>query len=120
MQHTILFAEDDDELREAICDQLVEAGYKVTTAGDGLQALDRLDGTAFDLALLDIRMPGKDGLHVLRQIKSRTPATRVIMVTGVDDFTVAIESVKLGANDYITKPFRLEDLLTRIEKFLTR
>jgi DNA-binding response OmpR family regulator len=119
LRHTILFAEDDDELREAICDQLVEAGYTVTTAADGQQALDRLEETAFDLALLDIRMPGKDGLHVLRHVKERTPATRVIMLTGVDDFTVAIESVKLGANDYITKPFRLEDLLARIKKFLT-
>jgi DNA-binding response OmpR family regulator len=96
LRHTILFAEDDDELREAICDQLVEAGYTVTTAADG-----------------------QHGLHVLRHVKERTPATRVIMLTGVDDFTVAIESVKLGANDYITKPFRLEDLLARIKKFLT-
>jgi DNA-binding response OmpR family regulator len=120
MQHTVLFAEDNDELRMAVADQLAAAGFTVTTAADGQEAMELLDQSAYDIALLDIRMPGKDGLEVLRHLKSTRPAARAIMLTGVDDFSVAIQSVKLGANDYITKPFALEDLMACIKKVLQR
>ncbi len=120
MEQTVLLAEDDDDLRTAVADQLAAAGFAVTTAADGQEAMNLLDQSVFDIALLDIRMPGKDGLEVLRHLKLTSPATRSIMLTGVDDFSVAIESVKLGANDYITKPFALQDLLACIKKFLQR
>jgi DNA-binding response OmpR family regulator len=120
MKATILFAEDDIPFQTLIADQLQQEGYAVTTASDGAEAVELLNAQGFDLALLDIRMPGKDGLEVLQVIRARSPWTRVLMLTGVDDFSVALDAMKLGANDYITKPFSLDDLLSCITRALER
>ena len=120
MRASILFAEDDLTLQRLVAEQLSEQGYSVTTADNGLQAIELLDRQQFDLALLDIRMPGKDGLEVLQHLREHTPLTRAVMLTGVDEFSVALSAMKLGANDYITKPFSLADALACIARVLER
>jgi DNA-binding response OmpR family regulator len=116
----ILFAEDDFNARTIVSDQLVAAGFQVEAVADGADAIERLQTDAFDLLLLDILMPRKDGLDVLRWLKHQEIAPRVIMLTGIDDLATAVEAVKLGASDYVTKPFAFDALLASIERVLAR
>lgn len=116
----ILFAEDDSDARTVVSDQLVAAGFQVEAVADGADAIERLRADAFDLLLLDIKMPRKNGLDVLRWLKHQEIAPRVVMLTGIDDLATALEAVKLGANDYVTKPFTLEALIGAIERVLGR
>jgi DNA-binding response OmpR family regulator len=118
MSSRVLFAEDNADIRELVREQLEENGYLVQTAGDGEEAMQMLGAATYDLALLDIRMPRRDGLAVLRHIRAQNLPCRVIMLTGVDELSVAIGAVKLGADDYITKPYSLEALLACIDRVL--
>ena len=120
MKTSILFAEDDREIQQLVAKQLHEEGYAVTTADNGEEAISLLERERFDLALLDIRMPGRDGLEVLSAIRAKTPLMRVVMLTGVDELSVALEAMKRGADDYITKPFSLRNLLSCIGRALER
>ncbi len=86
---------------------LKKRGYKVETAGNADTALKKLRGSAFELAVVDIQMPGKDGIELLRQIVREYPDTAVVMVSGVNEVETVLETVKMGAYDYITKPFSL-------------
>jgi len=114
----ILFVDDDAELREILKDQLEGSGYDFDEAEDGNVALEKIRERTYDLLLLDITMPGKSGLDVLKEVKQIAPSCRVIMLTGVVGLSVAIESLKLGADDYITKPYNLEYLLNSIRRVL--
>ncbi|MFN0157428.1 MAG: response regulator [Bacteroidota bacterium] len=114
----ILFVDDDTELRTIVKDQLSIAGYEVEEAEDGLEALEKIKHTRYDLVLLDITIPGKSGLDVLKSAKQLRPECRVIILTGVVGLAVAIESLKLGAMDYVTKPYNMEYLLTSIKRAL--
>lgn len=116
----VLYAEDDEGSRELVSSTLRDAGYMVDAASDGGGALALLEKESYDLVLLDIRMPGMSGIEVLRHIRRRNLQPRVIMLTAVDELSVAIECVKQGASDYLTKPFRLEDLHSAIERVLKR
>jgi len=116
----ILFADDDFDTRTVVTDQLIAAGFQVEAVPDGVEAIQRLRADAFDLLLLDIMMPRKDGLAVLRWLKHQEITPRVIMLTGISDLAVAVEAVKLGASDYVTKPFTFDTLLGTIERVLTR
>jgi DNA-binding response OmpR family regulator len=120
MSTTILYAEDDDTTRQVVSGQLTDEGFEVVTAKDGQEAIAALTARTFDLVLLDIRMPRKDGLEVLEFVRSKKLKARVIMLTGVDELSIAIRAVKLGANDYMTKPFGLEDLLGAIRRVLQK
>jgi DNA-binding response OmpR family regulator len=120
MSSRILYAEDEDHTRSLVADELRQAGYAVDTAADGEEAIRALGGASYDLVLLDIRMPGKSGIDVLQFLREQNLRPRVIMLTAVDDLSIAIRSVKLGANDYVTKPFRIEELLGAIERVLRR
>jgi DNA-binding response OmpR family regulator len=120
MHTRILFAEDDTNTRLIVRDQLVAAGFQVETAADGAEAIELLQAGAFDLVLLDILMPRKNGLDVLRWLRQQEISPRVIMLTGVDDLATAVEAVKLGATDYVTKPAGLEALLASIRRVLGR
>jgi DNA-binding response OmpR family regulator len=119
-QHRILFVDDDAELREIVRQELGANGYAVETAADGEEALTWLKKGSFDLALLDISMPEKSGLDVLSFIKREGLKCRVIMLTGMVGLSSAIESLKLGADDYITKPYNLDYLLTSISRSLKK
>ena len=103
-QSRILYCDDEPALRDIVADQLAENGFAVETAADGIEAIARLEkGPAFDLLLLDINMPGKSGLDVLRYVKEKGLKCRTIMLTGQVGFAKGMESMKLGAQGYITK-----------------
>src|SRR3990170_6275046 len=107
----ILCVDDEPAIRTLLKSQLEQEGYEVELADDGDVAIDKLDRSPFDVVLLDIRMPKIGGIDVLRHVSETGNKSRVIMLTAVDDLSIAIESVKLGASDYLTKPFDTEDLL---------
>ncbi|KAB2924841.1 MAG: response regulator [Bacteroidetes bacterium] len=115
----ILVVDDEDALRNVLSSELQSEGYSVVSAADGDEAISILQQKSFDLVLLDIKMPRVDGFEVLRFIKERYANTKVIMLTGFADLKNAIESKKLGAEDFVSKPYDLVDLLTTIERVLS-
>ena len=119
-QAKILYVDDDVTLRELVRDQLTTLGYAMEEAEDGLVAMEKLQSNKFDLMLLDINMPGKTGIDVLKFIKDKALKCRVIMLTGRVGFNVASESMRLGADEYITKPFNLDYLNGAIKRVLAK
>lgn len=112
----VLCVDDEHPIRTLIQGQLEQEGYDADIADDGDVAIAKLDASPFDVVLLDIRMPKVGGIEVLRHIRDRGMKARVIMLTAVDDLTIAMESVRLGASDYLTKPFDTEDLFSAIRR----
>lgn len=117
-KNSILVVDDEDALRTVLSGELQGEGYEVRTAADGDDAINELQKALFDLVLLDIKMPRMNGFEVLKFIKERQPKTKVVMLTGFADLKNAIESKKLGADDFVSKPYDLVDLLTTIERVL--
>lgn len=117
-QARILVADDEEGIRELLREQLNAAGYVTDEATDGAEAIEKLDRDTYDLAILDINMPRKSGLDVLKHIRDRQLRMGVIMLTGRLGFSVGSESMLLGADEYITKPFDLEYLELTIKKVL--
>ena len=107
----ILVAEDDAEMLELLTRVLREEGYRVLTAGDGNEALARIEEGDFDLVLSDIRMPGPDGMEVLRRAMASRLHQPVILMTAFGSISSAVEAMRAGAYHYLTKPFNLDDLL---------
>ena len=119
-QRNILVVDDEEALRTVLSSELSGEGYHVETASDGDEAIATIQkNSVFDLVLLDIKMPRVDGFEVLKFIKQTTPQIKVIMLTAFADLKNAIESKKLGAEDFISKPYDLVDLLTTIERVLS-
>jgi two-component system nitrogen regulation response regulator GlnG len=114
----ILVVDDEDSVRWALRKALERAGYQVELAGDGPAGLRGAEDASVDLALLDVRLPGRDGLEVLREIRKRRPELPVIMMTAYGTLQVAVEAMKLGAYDYIGKPFDMDEVLLVVEKAL--
>jgi DNA-binding response OmpR family regulator len=114
----ILFVDDEEPLRAIVHQHFSSEGYNITTAMNGEEAIESLKTTAFDLLILDIRMPGLDGLAVLREMKKRNIKPRIIVLTGVNEIDIAVAAAKLGANDYITKPFEMEELAESARRVL--
>jgi len=117
---SLLYIDDDEPLRVLAKDQLEEAGYTVTLADDGDTGLDLLSKKRYDVIILDVRMPRMNGIEVLKRLKEMKCPSRIVMLTAVDDITIAIEACKNGANDYITKPFDLHSLISCIDKVSAR
>ncbi len=115
----ILVVDDEDSLRTILSSELTSVGYEVSTAPDGEEAISMVQNKKFDLVLLDIKMPKVDGFEALKFIKKTYPAMKVIMLTGFADLKNAIESKKHGAEDFVSKPYDLVDLLTTIERVLS-
>ena len=115
----ILVVDDEDALRTVLSAELNSEGYDVATAADGTEALAELQKSTFDLVLLDIKMPNMNGFEVLKVIKEKYTDTKVIMLTGFADLKNAIESKKLGAEDFVSKPYDLVDLLTTIDRVMS-
>jgi len=111
-----LIVDDETVVRNGISRALQKKGMDTKLAASGQEALDLLDSQPFDLVLLDIRMPDMDGISVLNQIHTKHPEIDVIMVTGYPTIDSAVHSVKLGALDYLVKPFRLDDLEAALNK----
>ncbi len=118
-KNRILVVDDEEALRVVLSAELEGEGYQVTSASDGQEAINILTTKEFDLILLDIKMPNVDGFEVLKFVKERWPQTKVVMLTGFADLKNAIESKKLGAEDFVSKPYDLVDLLTTVERVLT-
>ncbi len=124
MKKTILLVDDEDDLREVLDISLSDIGYHVLTAENGAQAMNILKETHVPVVITDIKMPGIDGIELLRKIKSYNPETEVIMLTGHGDLDLAIKSIKHEATDFVTKPINddvLEMALQRaFDKILMR
>lgn len=118
--YTILIAEDDDSIRHALTDVLTASGYEVLALEEGLAAIRTVRERNFDLALLDVAMPGADGFQVLQVMSAERPGTPVIMLTARGEEEDRVQGLKLGADDYIVKPFSIRELLARIEAVLRR
>jgi two-component system response regulator HydG len=117
---TLLVADDDPGLRESLQRTLTRAGYRVVLASDGRAALERLRAGGLDLVLTDLKMPGLTGIEVLRAAKAMAPDVDVILLTAFGTVEEAVSAMKDGAYDFITKPFRGEQLLKLVTKALER
>jgi DNA-binding NtrC family response regulator len=120
---TILVVEDEPKMQRVLELQLQGAGYQVAKAESAEAGLAHLaqaheNGTSFALAITDLRLPGMDGLEFLRRIRQESPALPVIVMTAFGSVETAVEAMKAGASDYVTKPFSLEDLMLTIDKVL--
>jgi len=115
---TILLADDDDSLRRVLEFQLREGGYEVLSVPDGLEALDVFTGREVDCLITDLRMPGLSGLELLRRVGAINNETPVIVITAYGDVETAVEAMRAGAFDYVTKPFNRDQLLMTVEKAL--
>lgn len=116
----ILVVDDEESIRNLLQRMLTEAGYNVTTAADGQEALDKVSQLKVGVVLLDMKMPGMLGMEVLQQLAGRWPEICVIMVTAVADLETAVDAMKRGAYDYITKPFNQDDLILKIQRALEK
>ncbi len=117
---SILIVDDDLNLCLALKDELIEVGYDVNFVNDGDQALNYLESSTPDLILLDLKMPNKDGFEVLKELNQKNIKIKVIVLTAYADVKSAIDSAKMGANDFIAKPYDFDELLITIRKVLQR
>jgi len=116
----ILVVDDEEPVREVLAEYFTTEGYTVESAGSGLEALTAVRGGRADLVLLDVRMPGLDGVQVLRKIRELSDNVPVIMVTANEDVALAKETLKLGAFDYVAKPFDFDYLDRAVAAGLAR
>lgn len=107
---SILVVEDETIVRESLRDWLTETGYSVDTAKDGEEALKAISKQDFCLMLLDLKLPGKDGIEVLRESRTMKPQLKTIIITAYPSIQTAVQTIKLGAVDYVPKPFDLDVL----------
>lgn len=112
----ILVAEDEEITLNNIIDTLREEGYSAEGTKDGAEALERMEKGRVDVVITDIKMPRMDGIELMESVKARYPDTEVLIITGYGSVSSAVEAMKKGAFDYITKPFDLDDLLLRVRK----
>lgn len=120
MRENILLVEDERSLRKTLTLRLQKANYVVETAQDGVEGLDKAMDQAFDLILLDLALPLKDGFDVCRDLRQAGIATPILMLTARTQTSDKVVGLKLGADDYVTKPFSSAELLARIEALLRR
>ncbi len=116
----ILLVEDDKILADALCRALVQSAYAVDVVGDGEQADNALALDIYDLAILDIGLPGMSGLDVLRRLRTRKSQLPVLMLTAYDTLADRVKGLDLGADDYLAKPFDLPELEARVRALLRR
>ncbi len=117
---TILFAEDDSSLAFIVKDTLEDEGYKVVHCADGQTAIDTFDKSKFDICLLDIMMPNKDGYAVAKKIRQQSDVMPVLFLSTKNQEEDRLKGYDTGADDYIAKPFSMPELLKKIEVFLRR
>jgi len=116
----VLLAEDDLTLGYVIKDNLVDAGYDVVLCADGQAALEKFNKENFDICLLDVMMPNKDGFAVARKIRQQSDLIPILLITAKSLEEDRIHGFECGADDYIVKPFSMQELLLRIDVFLRR
>jgi len=119
-KNRVLVVDDEPGMRDFLEIMLRKDGYEVDTASDGAEAIDRIEQKMFDLAVVDIQMPIMNGIDVLQKINEKSPETTVIMITAYASHETAIDAMKLGAYDYITKPFKIDEIKLVIKKSLEK
>src|SRR6476646_1858113 len=117
-QKHLLLVEDEEPLREAIAEQLADHGYQVQQAGSGEEAIERLGDFAFDIIIADLRLPGIDGSAVVEAAVERYPHIVAIVVTGYGTVKDAVDAIKRGARDFVSKPFQIDELLHVLDSAL--
>ena len=118
LRGTILVAEDEGLARHSLTEILQEEGYQVYEAADGNSALKILDEVDIDLVLSDVKMPGADGIAVLKQARETHPQTLVMLMTAYASVDTVVEALRLGAQDYLLKPLLLDDVLNKVRRLL--
>jgi DNA-binding response OmpR family regulator len=116
----LLVVEDDDALRELVSGRLREAGYEVESVADGGAALAAAAGAEPDLVLLDVMLPGVDGLEVTRRLRADYPLLPIVLLTARTDELDRVVGLEVGADDYVTKPFGMPELVARVRSALRR
>jgi putative two-component system response regulator len=119
-QKKILIVDDEAKIRKLLYRKLSTEGYRCEEAESADQALDKLGGNPADLIILDIKMPGKSGIQLLPEIKTRYPYTSVIMATAVVETGIAIQCMRQGADDYVCKPFNLDEITSSVARTLEK
>ena len=117
---TILTVEDDPAIRRGIVDALTFAGYEVIEAPDGRVGLEMATTRAYDLLLLDVILPGPSGMDILREVRKQRATQGVILLTAKGEENDRVEGLRLGADDYVVKPFSVKELLARVEAVMRR
>lgn len=116
----ILVIEDDDAIRRGVCDALQFEGYATLEASDGEAGLHAALNLDYDILLLDLVLPRRDGLELLRELRASRPSQPVIILTALGSEADRVQGLRLGADDYVVKPFSLKELLARVEAVLRR
>lgn len=111
----ILIVEDEKKLAQAIAATLSAHAYNVDVVHDGIQGAEQASSGIYDLVILDVMLPGMDGFEILEQVRSLAPETRIIMLTARSELSDKLTGLKNGADDYMTKPFHMEELIARID-----
>ncbi len=120
MNRNILLVEDEPGLVLTLSDRLRSEGYGVIATADGIEAVDRATRSRFDLIILDLMLPGQDGLEACREVRHRGVGTPILMLTARSQTADKVLGLKTGADDYLTKPFNMLELLARVEALLRR
>lgn len=121
MGKKILLVDDAAFMRMTIKNCLTKAGYETDSmveAGDGQQAVDMYENEKPDLVIMDITMPNKDGIQALQEIRSKDPAAKVVMCSAMGQESMVVEAIRLGALDFIVKPFKPDRILQTVQKIL--
>src|SRR6516162_508957 len=120
MKPRLLLIEDEATLSLLLCERLEREGYCVTSCKDGIQGLAQALNGTFDLLLLDVRLPGRSGFDVCHELRRHSANVPVLMLTARGSVKDRVKGLKIGADDYLTKPFDVTELLARIEALLRR
>jgi len=111
----VMLVDDERDFLETLCKRLVKRKLDVISATGGLEAIAKLEETPVDVVVLDVKMPGMNGIETLKEIKRIRPSVEVIMLTAHADVQVAMEGMELGAFDYLMKPMEIDDLLYKLQ-----
>src|SRR5262249_54195048 len=115
-QKAILVADDDSSIRSLLRQLLSEEGYSVVEAATGVEVVDKVKDSGPDLVIMDVRMPELDGIEALSRVKASSPRTAVLIMTAFGSSNAAIRAMELGAYDYVTKPFELDQITHAVQR----
>jgi DNA-binding response OmpR family regulator len=116
----VLLVEDEENIREGICDVLTYHGFAASAVESGEEGLNRAVAGEYALVILDVMLPGMDGFEVCRKLREKVPAQPILMLTAKGSEDDVVEGFKCGADDYVTKPFSIRELVARVEALLRR
>src|SRR5947207_15141548 len=115
-----LVVDDEPRLRQVLVNLMRHDGFRCREAGNGVEAVEQLQAQPVTLVMSDMRMPRMDGIELLREVRARWPDTAMVMITAVSDVETAVSCLAMGASDYLTKPFHLDEVRARVSQALER